>query len=59
MQRVSVTIDIDRDVLDAFQADGPGWELRMAQALRRAAGLPEAGTDGGIRPDELNAANDD
>ena len=33
-----VTLRIDRDVLDFFQADGPGWQERIAQALRKAAG---------------------
>ena len=34
-----VSIRIDRDVLDAFQADGPGWQDRVNAALRKAAGL--------------------
>ena len=29
---------IDRDVLDFFQADGPGWQERINAALRKAAG---------------------
>jgi uncharacterized protein (DUF4415 family) len=29
---------LDRDVLDFFQADGPGWQERITQALRKAAG---------------------
>ncbi len=33
-----VTLRIDRDVLDYFQADGPGWQERINAALRRAAG---------------------
>jgi uncharacterized protein (DUF4415 family) len=33
-----VSLRIDRDVLDFFQADGPGWQERMNAALRRAAG---------------------
>jgi uncharacterized protein (DUF4415 family) len=33
-----VTLRIDRDVLDFFQADGPGWQDRINQALRKAAG---------------------
>jgi uncharacterized protein (DUF4415 family) len=33
-----ITLRIDRDVLDFFQADGPGWQERIAQALRKAAG---------------------
>jgi uncharacterized protein (DUF4415 family) len=34
----SVTLRIDRDVLDHFQADGPGWQERIVAALRKAAG---------------------
>jgi uncharacterized protein (DUF4415 family) len=33
-----VTLRIDRDVLDHFQADGPGWQDRINAALRKAAG---------------------
>jgi uncharacterized protein (DUF4415 family) len=33
-----VSLRIDRDVLDYFQEDGPGWQERINQALRRAAG---------------------
>jgi uncharacterized protein (DUF4415 family) len=33
-----VTLRIDRDVLDVFQADGPGWQERINAALRKAAG---------------------
>jgi uncharacterized protein (DUF4415 family) len=33
-----VTLRIDRDVLDYFQADGPGWQDRINAALRKAAG---------------------
>ena len=34
----AVTLRIDRDVLDVFQADGPGWQDRINAALRKAAG---------------------
>jgi uncharacterized protein (DUF4415 family) len=34
----TVTLRIDRDVLDYFQADGPGWQNRINAALRKAAG---------------------
>jgi len=34
-----VSLRIDRDVLDYFQADGPGWQDRVNAALRKAAGL--------------------
>jgi uncharacterized protein (DUF4415 family) len=33
-----VSLRIDRDVLDVFQADGPGWQERINAALRKAAG---------------------
>ena len=35
----TVSLRIDRDVLDRFQADGPGWQERINAALRKAAGL--------------------
>jgi uncharacterized protein (DUF4415 family) len=34
----TVSLRIDRDVLDVFQADGPGWQDRINAALRKAAG---------------------
>ena len=34
----TVSLRLDRDVLDFFQADGPGWQDRIAAALRKAAG---------------------
>jgi len=34
----TVSLRIDRDVLDFFQADGPGWQERINAALRKAAG---------------------
>jgi uncharacterized protein (DUF4415 family) len=33
-----VTLRIDRDVLDFFQAEGPGWQERINQALRTFSG---------------------
>ena len=33
-----VSLRIDRDVLDHFQEGGPGWQDRMSEALRKAAG---------------------
>ena len=33
-----VTLRIDRDVLDYFQEGGPGWQERINNALRKAAG---------------------
>lgn len=36
--REAVSIRIDRDVLDVFQADGPGWQDRINDALRKVVG---------------------
>jgi uncharacterized protein (DUF4415 family) len=36
--RELVSLRIDRDVLDHFQESGPGWQDRINEALRRAAG---------------------
>ena len=33
-----VLLRIDRDVLDFFQGDGPGWQERINAALRKAVG---------------------
>ena len=37
-----VSLRLDRAVLEHFQDDGPGWQERINDALRQAAGLPEA-----------------
>ncbi len=34
-----VSLRLDQDVLQAYQADGPGWQDRINAALRRDAGL--------------------
>jgi uncharacterized protein (DUF4415 family) len=33
-----VSLRIDRDILDHFQEDGPGWQERINEALRKAIG---------------------
>jgi len=33
-----VTLRIDQDVLEFFQEGGPGWQDRINEALRKAAG---------------------
>ena len=33
-----VSLRIDQDVLEYFQQDGPGWQDRINEALRKAAG---------------------
>lgn len=34
-----VSLRVDKDVLEHFQADGPGWQDRINAALRKVAGL--------------------
>jgi uncharacterized protein (DUF4415 family) len=34
----TVSLRLDRDILDFFQSDGPGWQDRINEALRKAAG---------------------
>ncbi len=36
-----VTIRLDPDVIEAFKADGPGWQSRVNEALRKAKKLPD------------------
>ena len=47
---------IDADVLELFQEDGPGWQDRINAALREAVRprLATASGGGSIRVDELN-----
>jgi uncharacterized protein (DUF4415 family) len=34
-----VSLRLDKDVIDHFRSTGPGWQTRMNDALRKAAGL--------------------
>ncbi|MDZ5697823.1 BrnA antitoxin family protein [Chelativorans sp. M5D2P16] len=34
-----IALRVDQDVLERFKAEGPGWQSRMNDALRKAAGL--------------------
>ncbi|WP_375428013.1 BrnA antitoxin family protein [uncultured Sphingomonas sp.] len=34
-----VTLALDVEVIDRFRADGPGWQGRINEALRKAVGL--------------------
>jgi uncharacterized protein (DUF4415 family) len=34
-----ISLRIDKDVLEHFQGQGPGWQERINAALRKAAGL--------------------
>ncbi len=33
-QKVSTTVRLDKDVIDAFRAEGRGWQTRINQTLR-------------------------
>lgn len=37
--KVSTTIRLDPDIIEAFKAEGAGWQSRINDALRKAAGL--------------------
>ena len=37
-EKDSIVARIDRDVLDYFQEAGPGWQDRINEVLRKAAG---------------------
>lgn len=34
-----LTLRLDQDVIEHFRASGEGWQTRMNEALRKAAGL--------------------
>ncbi|RWO17764.1 MAG: hypothetical protein E5Y16_37820 [Mesorhizobium sp.] len=36
-----VTLRLDSDVVARFRASGPGWQSRINDILRKAAGLPK------------------
>lgn len=38
MSKQSISLRVDREVLEAFKAGGPGWQSRMQATLKRAAG---------------------
>lgn len=38
--KVSQTLRLDSAVLAFFKGGGPGWQTRINEALRKAAGLP-------------------
>lgn len=37
--KVSTTIRLSPEVVEYFKAGGPGWQSRIDEALRKAAGL--------------------
>lgn len=58
--REAVTLRLDREVLDFFQEDGPGWQDRINDALRQIV-IERSGREAGeaIEVEDLNASNDD
>jgi uncharacterized protein (DUF4415 family) len=37
--KVAVSLRLTREMVERFKADGPGWQTRMDEALKKAAGL--------------------
>jgi uncharacterized protein (DUF4415 family) len=37
--KVAVSLRLTREVVERFKADGPGWQSRMDEALKKAAGV--------------------
>ena len=37
--KVAVSLRLDPEGIEAFKAEGPGWQSRMNQALRKAVGM--------------------
>jgi uncharacterized protein (DUF4415 family) len=35
----SITLRLDKEALDRFRADGPGWHTRIYEGVRKAASL--------------------
>ena len=40
--KIAVTIRYDKAVIDAFKADGPGWQTRMNDVLKKAVARKRA-----------------
>ncbi|SFZ85366.1 Uncharacterized conserved protein, DUF4415 family [Devosia enhydra] len=36
--KLAVSLRLDRDIVEAFKADGPGWQTRINAALRQSLG---------------------
>ena len=37
--KVQIALRLDRDAVDRFKESGPGWQSRINDAVRKAAGL--------------------
>jgi len=40
-KKIPVSIRLSPEVVERFKADGPGWQARMDEALKKAVGLKE------------------
>ena len=38
-RKVAVSLRLTREVVERFKSDGPGWEARIDEVLKKAAGL--------------------
>lgn len=56
--REQVTLRIDSAALEWFQSGGPGWQDRINDVLRAAAGLDSGADNEGLPVERLNAQND-
>ena len=36
---MAISLRLTREVVERFKADGPGWQTRMDDALKKAKGL--------------------
>jgi len=43
-RKVNQTLRLDRDVLDAYKREGPGWQTHMNEVLRQH--MPRHGSEG-------------
>jgi uncharacterized protein (DUF4415 family) len=37
--KIAISLRLTREVVERFKADGPGWQTRMDEALKKATGL--------------------
>jgi uncharacterized protein (DUF4415 family) len=37
--KIAVSLHLTREVVERFKSDGPGWQSRMDEALKKAVGL--------------------
>jgi hypothetical protein len=55
--KVAVTLRIDPDVLEAYKAEGPGWQTRINDTLRFALAKPQVWTMGRLKKEHPHLYN--